>query len=90
MKRRSASGLPRSVIAVAVVGVALLLIPLVGLLVQAPWGRLFSLLGNDETITAIRVSAVVSVAAAALSILVGVPLAFVLARVNFRGKSLLL
>jgi molybdate transport system permease protein len=89
VKRRSASGLPRSVIAVAVVGVALLLLPLVGLLVQAPWGRLVSLLGTDETVTAIRVSAVVSLAAAALSIVVGVPLAFVLARVDFRGKSLL-
>ena len=89
MKRRSASGLPRSVIAVAVAGVVLLLIPLAGLLIQAPWGRLFSLLRNDETVTAIRVSAVVSIAAAALSIVIGVPLAFVLARVDFRGKSLL-
>lgn len=89
MKRRQPSGLPSSIIAIAIAGVALLVLPLVGLLIEAPWGRLASLLGNDATLTAIRVSAVVSLSAAGLSILIGVPLAFVLARVDFPGKSVL-
>lgn len=85
----SPSGLPRSVIAIAVAGVALLVLPLLGLLIRAPWTDLFSLLGNEATVTAIQVSAVVSLSATALSILIGVPLAFVLARVEFSGKSVL-
>lgn len=89
MKQRPASGLPRAIILIAIVGVAVLLLPLAGLFIEAPWSRLLSLLGNDATLTAIRVSAVVSIAAAALSITIGVPLAFVLARLDFRGKSLL-
>ncbi len=88
MSKFPRSGLPSAVVVIAVVGVLLLLVPLVGLFVQAPWDRLLTLLGNDATLTAIRVSAVVSIAAAALSIVVGVPLAFVLARLDFRGKSL--
>lgn len=89
MKRRHASGLPTTIIVIAAAGIALLLLPLVGLLVQAPWSDLGSLLGNEATLTAIRVSAVVSVSAAALSILVGVPMAFLLARVDFPGKSVI-
>jgi len=89
MKQRSNSGLPPAILLVAGLGVALLLLPLAGLFIQAPWRRLFTLLGNDATLTAIRVSAVVSLAAAGLSIVVGVPLAFVLARLDFPGKSLL-
>lgn len=68
---------------------ALLVLPLLGLLIQAPWADLLALLGNEATVTAIRVSAVVSLSATALSILIGVPLAFVLARVEFSGKSVL-
>lgn len=89
MKHRLTSGLPVPVVVIAGVGVAVLLLPLAGLLIEAPWGRLLTLLGNDATITAIRVSAVVSVTATVLSIAFGVPLAFVLARLDFRGKTLL-
>lgn len=67
----------------------MLVLPLLGLLIQAPWADLLALLGNEATVTAIRVSAVVSLSATALSILIGVPLAFVLARVEFSGKSVL-
>jgi molybdate transport system permease protein len=89
VSRRAGAGLPRSVLAFAALGVAVLLVPLAGLLVEAPWPDLWQLLSTDETVTAIRVSLIVSIAAAAGSVVVGVPLAFVLARVDFRGKSVL-
>jgi len=86
---RTVSGLPTSIVLIAVGAITLLVLPLVGLMIQAPWGSLFSLLGNEATLTAIRVSAVVSLSAAALSIVIGVPLAFVLAKVDFPGKSII-
>lgn len=82
------SDVPRSVVAVAVVGVGLLVIPLVALLADAPWADLRSLLFTSSTLTAIRVSLIVSLSAVVLSVLIGVPAAFVLARADFVGKSL--
>ena len=80
--------LPRSVTAVAAAGVALLVMPLLALLIDVPWTGLVELLATTETLTAIRVSLVVSIGAAGLSLLVGVPTAFVLARYDFPGRAL--
>ncbi len=91
MKRRriGSSGLPPAVFLFAALGLLVLIVPLLGLLIQAPWSNLWNLLSTDQTLTAIRVSLIVSLAAAAGSLIVGVPLAFVLARVEFPGKSIL-
>lgn len=70
-------------------GLALLVVPLVALLVAAPWSGLVDLLTDGDTLTAVRVSLVVSVSAALLSMLFGVPIAYVLARGDFVGKSVL-
>jgi len=78
---------PRTVLALAAVGLVGLSLPLAGLLLDAPWGRLAELLLTTETLTAARVSLIVSVSAAVLSVLIGVPAAFVLARTNFAGKA---
>ena len=88
-RRGGTSGLPPVILWFAALGLLLLLLPLVGLLIEAPWSNLWNLLSNDQTLTAIRVSLVVSLAAACCSLIVGVPLAFVLARMDFRGKSVL-
>lgn len=85
---KSASDVPRPVVAVAVVGIGLLVIPLAALLADAPWADLGSLLITGSTLTAIRVSLVVSLSAVVLSVVIGVPAAFVLARSEFAGKSL--
>ena len=87
-KRRTVPGVPRPVLAVATGGIVLLVIPLLALLVDAPWSSLTSLLLTTETLTAIRVSLVVSLWAVVLSVVIGVPTAFVLARTEFTGKSL--
>ncbi len=73
----------------AVAGALVFLLPLVGLVARVPWARLPELLGSPVTLDAVRISGVASLSATAISLVVGVPLAWVLARVDFRGRSLL-
>jgi len=82
------NGVPRLIVALAIAGVVILAIPLSALLIDAPWLDLPELLFTPATLTAIRVSLVVSLSAVALSVLIGVPTAFVLARTEFIGKPL--
>jgi molybdate transport system permease protein len=69
--------------------VAFLVLPLVGLLVRAPWRRLPSLLGQAEVRQALVLSLETATLATGISILLGVPLAWVLARTRLPGRSLL-
>jgi molybdate transport system permease protein len=70
-------------------GVAFLVLPLLGLLLQAPWTDLANRLGEPEVLAALRLSLLTATAATCLCLLLGVPLAWLLARVAFRGRSLL-
>ena len=63
--------------------------PLIALLVKAPWHQLVDLVTSPASRTALRLSMECSAAALALSIVVGVPLAWMLARLEFPGKSVL-
>jgi molybdate transport system permease protein len=74
-------------IALAAVGVAFFVLPLVGLLYRAPWETALGDLTTPEALTALRLSFVVSLAATALALLLGVPLAWVYARVTFPGRD---
>ena len=80
---------PLSLTTAAVVGVAFLLLPLTALLDRTPWHALPRLLTSNSSLTALRLSLECSLGALALSLAVGVPLAWLLARVEFPGKSLL-
>jgi len=80
---------PLSLATAAVVGVAFLLLPLAALLDRTPWHALPRLLTSTSALTALRLSIECSLGALALSLAVGVPLAWLLARVEFPGKSLL-
>jgi molybdate transport system permease protein len=64
-------------------------LPLVGLVQRAPWSDFLRDLGDPDVRTALRLSLQCSLAATALSIVFGVPLAWVLARGRIPGKSLL-
>ncbi|MEV7970332.1 ABC transporter permease [Sphaerisporangium sp. NPDC088356] len=70
----------------AAIGLAFLVLPLAGLLVRAPWGTLAARLTAPRTLEALRLSLVTSTAATAACLLAGVPLAWMLARVAFRGR----
>ncbi len=79
------------VAAVVAGGIAALffLLPLAGLLWRAPWGSVASDLGSTEARTALRLSLVTSLAATGLAIAFGLPLAWLLARIDFPGRRLL-
>jgi molybdate transport system permease protein len=72
----------------AAAAVALFALPLLGLLGRAPWGRLGTLLTEPTVTEALRLSLVTSVLATAASVVLGVPLAWLLSRVAFPGKRL--
>ncbi|MFJ1566160.1 ABC transporter permease [Streptomyces erythrochromogenes] len=62
--------------------------PLIGILVRTPWGDLGEHLGSPGVVEALKLSLVVSLWALGLSLVLGVPLAWLLARVSFKGKAL--
>ncbi len=88
MNRSTRSSIPPLVVVLAVVGVVLFLLPLLGLLSRTPWSDLPALLSDDVVVDALRLSVVSSVLAVLVAILIGVPLAFVLARAEFPGRSI--
>jgi hypothetical protein len=67
--------------------VALVVVPLLGLAIRVPWGRIGEAVSGEAARAALRLSILVASAAALLS-LAGFPLAWVLARTEFRGKTL--
>lgn len=86
---RAARRAPAPLAVPAVVAVLFLLLPLLGLLVRAPWSALPHLLSDPLVAEALRLSVVSALLATALSLVFGVPLAWVLARAEFPGKTLL-
>ena len=72
----------------AVVALLFLLLPLLALLVRAPWSGLARLLAEPAVRQALRLSLLSATAATALSLVFGVPLAWVLARLRFPGRRL--
>lgn len=73
----------------AAIGALFLLAPLLGLLVRAPWSGLPKILSDSDVLTALRLSLLSATAATGVSIVLGVPLAWALARVRVRGISAL-
>ncbi|MGW6648939.1 ABC transporter ATPase [Streptomyces sp. CB02130] len=71
----------------ALLAVAFLMLPLVGILVRTSWDELGDHLTAEATTEALRLSLLVSMWALGLSLLLGVPLAWLLARVPFPGKA---
>ncbi|MEC4018817.1 ABC transporter permease [Streptomyces sp. H27-D2] len=72
----------------ALLAIAFLLLPLIGILARTTWGDLGTHLTAPGVTEALRLSLVVSFWALGLSLLLGVPLAWLLARVAFPGKAL--
>ena len=85
--RRVRSRLPVPALALAVVAVVFFALPLIGLLWRAPWSHAADYVTDDATLTALRLSMWCSLWATVLSIVFGVPLAWLLARVEFPGRS---
>jgi len=81
--------LPLPLVGLAAIGTIFVALPVAALVVRAPWSDLGEALSGAGAGSAFRLSVVVSLAAAVLSVLFGVPLAWVLARGSFPGRSVL-
>jgi molybdate transport system permease protein len=82
-------GAPPALLAPALLGVFFLLLPLLGLLVRAPWGHLTTILRDPEVLSALGLSLWTATVTTVVSIVVGVPLAWLLARSGFAAVRLL-
>lgn len=74
-------------LALAVLSVAFFTLPFVGLLWRMPWARVWEVLSSHGARSALTLSVETSLIAAAVSSLLGVPLAWVLAKIDFPGRS---
>jgi len=76
------------VVAVAALAVCFLVGPIVALAVRAPWGTSWKELSSPEVLEALRLSLFCSTIATVVVVVLGVPLAWVLARVPFPGSRM--
>ncbi|MGB3409948.1 MAG: ABC transporter permease [Microthrixaceae bacterium] len=79
---------PAFVVLVSCIAVAFFALPLIGLIQRVSWSTLVADLTTPEATSALRLSLLCSLCAAVLSVVFGLPLAWTLARVAFRGRSL--
>ncbi|TAN35088.1 molybdate ABC transporter permease subunit [bacterium] len=73
----------------AALGLLLFVLPLAGLIVRAPWNQAISAISAPQTLTALGLSLFCSLAATAVAMLLGIPLALVLARTHGTLRNLL-
>ncbi|MPR00524.1 molybdate ABC transporter permease subunit [Modestobacter sp. I12A-02628] len=86
---RRDGGVPAPLLVPAAVAVVFLVLPLVGLVVRAPWSDLGAQLTDPRVGEALRLSLETATLATLLSLVLGVPLAWVLARSRARGRAVL-
>jgi len=86
--RMTGHGVPLPLLVPALVGLAFLLLPLLALLVRAPWRSLPSQLTSTEVWQALQLSLLSATLATSVCLVLGVPLAWLLARTEFPGRRL--
>lgn len=84
-----APGVPRWLALPAIVGGLFILLPLAALATQVDWSEFGSLVTSESSRTALSLSVKTAAMSTALCLLLGVPMAMVLARTSFPGQSLL-
>lgn len=77
----------RSISALAVLAIAVIAVPLVGLFVRVPWSRLSELWSNDTAFTALWMSIRTSLVATSLCVLLGVPLAWAISNSSEKVRA---
>ncbi|HEY9557617.1 MAG TPA: ABC transporter permease [Acidimicrobiales bacterium] len=87
MNRPRAAHLALGVVGAATL-LALVILPITSLVVRAPWSDALDLLGEPANRTALRLSLVVSLWSLVLCVGLGLPVAWLLARVPFPGRRL--
>jgi molybdate transport system permease protein len=82
-------GLPAWVYLPAAAGALFVIVPLVAVLLQIDWGRFIPLVTSESSRAALLLSLQTATASTAVCVLLGVPMALVLARGSFPGQSVL-
>jgi molybdate transport system permease protein len=83
------SGVPRWLLVPAALGALFIVLPLVALASRVEWSQFFSLITSDSSQAALWLSLRTSAVSTLLCIVLGIPMALVLARTSFRGQALL-
>jgi molybdate transport system permease protein len=78
---------PWAVVPLAVTAGAFIVIPFVALLQRAPWSNLGELVSEPVVTDALRLSLTTAFTATGISLVFGIPLAWVLARARFPGRA---
>lgn len=81
--------IPAPLLGLAVLGLLLFLLPLAGLVIRAPWNQVGPALIAPQTRTALALSLFCSLTATLIALVLGVPLALLLARTTGTLRSLL-
>ena len=82
-------GVPAWVVAVAAVGAGFVLVPLIAMVSRVDWAEFVPLITSESSLDALWLSLRTSLAATAICVIVGVPMAVVLARTSFWGQKVL-
>ena len=75
---------PRWLLAPALLGVAVIALPILGLATRVPWGRFGALIASESSLAALRLSLLTASVSTVVVVLLGVPLAVLLARLQGR------
>ena len=88
-RRGTGAGVPLLLVPPAAIGAAFLLLPTIALLIRAPWSGLRALYAGSDVSSALTLSLQTATASTVVSLLFGVPLAWMLARLRFGGLGLI-
>ena len=83
------SRIPLLLAAPAAVALLFLVLPLVGLVIRAPWADAAAVLTSAGALQALKLSMITATISVIIVVIIGVPLAWILARPGLRGASLL-
>jgi molybdate transport system permease protein len=85
-RRSRVRRVPVGLLVPAALGLTFLVLPLAGLLIRAPWTTMPRRLADPGVLTALRLSVQTATLATLLCLALGVPMAWLLARVEFPGR----
>ena len=88
-KAATYTGIPAWIYAVAAAGALLVVLPLAAMVAKVNWANFIPLVTSESSLTALGLSLRTSAASTVLCIVLGVPLALVLARGSFPGQRVL-
>lgn len=91
MTRRTSEpvGLPAWIFLPATAGALFVVIPLIAILLKIEWPQFLSLITSESSRAALLLSLKTSAASTGVCVVLGVPMAIVLARARFRGRTVL-